>query len=245
MTREEFTAQYEKHSRMTDGQALDLGLRAHPCDCGLDNCKGWQWQMLSDISIKHQPTEKPMGTITVHELKDAPGRFRVAGPNPEKPEELDYACVCEGGHESEEAARECPQALAKLKEIVAKQKKDQPKREVLDIAFVAARAAHAANRAYCQSLGDDSQLSWVETTEDIRVSAIVGVQSIQQHPDVTPAQLHSLWMAHKGADGWVYGEAKDVEAKTHPCMVPFAELPKEQQFKDSLFHAVVTGALGL
>jgi hypothetical protein len=41
------------------------------------------------------------------------------------------------------------------------------------------------------------------------------------------------------ADGWRYGEAKDEGAKTHPCPVPFAELPEDQQRKDALFVAIV------
>ena len=46
-------------------------------------------------------------------------------------------------------------------------------------------------------------------------------------------------MAQKVADGWTHGEVKDVEAKTHPCLVPFSALPVEQQAKDFIFRAVV------
>lgn len=41
------------------------------------------------------------------------------------------------------------------------------------------------------------------------------------------------------ADGWEYGPVKDPEAKEHPCLVPFSDLPREQQAKDFLFRAVV------
>ena len=37
----------------------------------------------------------------------------------------------------------------------------------------------------------------------------------------------------------MYGEEKDPERKVHPCMVPFNELPREQQAKDFIFRAVV------
>jgi hypothetical protein len=43
----------------------------------------------------------------------------------------------------------------------------------------------------------------------------------------------------KKKDGWVYGEVKDAEAKTHPCIVPFEELPEFQKKKDALFCAIV------
>jgi len=52
--------------------------------------------------------------------------------------------------------------------------------------------------------------------------------------------LHESWCDFKRADGWVFGEVKDAGAKTHPCLVPYAELPEEQKIKDHLFSAIVT-----
>jgi len=52
-------------------------------------------------------------------------------------------------------------------------------------------------------------------------------------------------MKQKRDDGWVYGEVKDPERKTHPCMVPYDDLPIEQRAKDTLFGATVRGVLGL
>jgi hypothetical protein len=48
-------------------------------------------------------------------------------------------------------------------------------------------------------------------------------------------------MAHKIAEGWVYGAVKDPEAKTHPCIMPFDDLPPEQRAKDYIFRGVVRG----
>lgn len=103
----------------------------------------------------------------------------------------------------------------------------------------AARAAHEANRAYCAAMGDHSQLPWDEAPTWQRQSAVAGVQAIAADPNMTPEQSHESWMAQKEVDGWVYGEEKDAEAKTHPCMVPYAELPPEQRAKDYIFGAVV------
>ncbi len=41
------------------------------------------------------------------------------------------------------------------------------------------------------------------------------------------------------ADGWVHGEVKDPERKTHPALLPFAELPAERQLQDRLFIAII------
>lgn len=110
---------------------------------------------------------------------------------------------------------------------------------------IAARAAHEANRSFCQYLGDDSQVSWAAAPEQQRATAISHVRLLIQNPAITPAQEHSLWMAAKMHDGWVYGETKDAAAKTHPCIVPFTDLPQQQRFKDFLFQSVVRSVLGM
>ena len=104
-----------------------------------------------------------------------------------------------------------------------------------------AKAAHQVNKAYCESLGDTSQLDWDECPEWQRRSAILGVQLHTDNPEAGPEASHQSWMKEKVEDGWVYGEKKDPNATppTHHCIVPFNELPKEQQAKDFIFRAVV------
>lgn len=102
-----------------------------------------------------------------------------------------------------------------------------------------AQVAHEINRSYCMALGDDSQLPWGEAPEWQKNSAIEGVQFHLDNPGATASASHDLWMDTKISDGWVYGETKDAVAKTHPCLVPFDQLPQEQQAKDFLFMATV------
>ena len=104
-----------------------------------------------------------------------------------------------------------------------------------------AEACHEVNAAYCRFLGDDSQLPWPDAPEWQRTSAINGVNFRLANPDAPDSASHDSWMAEKIADGWVYGEVKDPDKKTHPCILPFDQLPKEQQLKDVLFGAVVRG----
>lgn len=101
-----------------------------------------------------------------------------------------------------------------------------------------ARVAHEVNRAYCQALGDNSQPEWIDAPQWQIDSAALGVK-LHSEKDVGPEASHESWMAQKVAEGWVYGAAKDPVAKTHPCIVPFAELPPAQQAKDFIFRAVV------
>ena len=103
-----------------------------------------------------------------------------------------------------------------------------------------ARVCHEANRALRAALGDDSQPSWA-TAPDWQVdSVIAGVLAVLGNLAMTPEQLHAEWAARKRAEGWTWGEVKDAEAKTHPCLVEnYADLPPEQRAKDYLFGAIV------
>lgn len=101
-----------------------------------------------------------------------------------------------------------------------------------------ARVCHEVNKAYCEALGDTSQLTWEDAPEWQRSSARMGVD-LHCMGNFGPEASHVSWMSNKVSEGWVYGEVKDAVAKTHPCIKPFSELPKEQQAKDFIFRAVV------
>lgn len=105
--------------------------------------------------------------------------------------------------------------------------------------------AHEANRAYCQRIGDHSHNEWNWAPIEQRESCIEGVRKIVTGEITKPDDSHESWRAHKAADGWKYGEAKDPTNKKHPCMLPFSELPAEHQLKDQLFFNVVTALLPL
>ena len=101
-----------------------------------------------------------------------------------------------------------------------------------------ARVCHEANRAYCEAIGDMSQPAWEDAPEWQRSSARMGVD-LHIMGNFGPEASHISWMKQKDADGWVYGPIKNADAKTHPCMVPFADLPAAQQAKDYIFRAIV------
>lgn len=100
-----------------------------------------------------------------------------------------------------------------------------------------ARICHEVNRGLCEALGDDSQLRWENAMDWQQMSAISGVYHVKAGFSA-PYMSHGAWMQEKLDSGWVYGEAKDEDAKTHPCLVSFENLPIEQQLKDHLFVTV-------
>lgn len=102
-----------------------------------------------------------------------------------------------------------------------------------------AMLCHSINAAYCQSLGDESQLAWEDTPDSHQQSLIAGVEMHLANPQATPEQSHESWYKQKEAEGWIYGEVKDLEKKEHPCFLPYDELPLEQKAKDYLFRATV------
>ena len=95
------------------------------------------------------------------------------------------------------------------------------------------------NRALCVAFGDLSQKPWEEAEQWQKDSAMKGVSFAIRNPDAPVSAQHDAWSADKVADGWIYGPVKDATAKTHPCLVPFDDLPPEQKAKDHLFKAVV------
>lgn len=102
-----------------------------------------------------------------------------------------------------------------------------------------ARICHEANRAYCITLGDNSQLTWDDAPEWQRTSALNGVKFHISNPDAKASHSHECWLKEKRANGWKFGPVKDSIKKEHPCIVPFSELPQEQRIKDYLFKSIV------
>jgi hypothetical protein len=108
-----------------------------------------------------------------------------------------------------------------------------------DTITIIAMVTHEANRAWCLANGDTSQTTWAHAPEWQRESAIDGVIFHLANPDADASASHDNWMKEKVDNGWVYGEVKDADKKTHPCIVPFEELPSHQQAKDRMFKAIV------
>ncbi|MER2007439.1 MAG: RyR domain-containing protein [Psychrobacillus sp.] len=100
-----------------------------------------------------------------------------------------------------------------------------------------AKLCHEVNRAYCISIGDNSQPPWNEAPIWQKESAYNGVM-FHLNNDVTPEQSHENWLEQKKLEGWTWGPVKDPEKKEHPCFIEYDKLPTEQKTKDYLFKAI-------
>lgn len=45
-------------------------------------------------------------------------------------------------------------------------------------------------------------------------------------------QVHDVWSAGRIAEGWIYGEERNDNNKTHPCLVPYSDLPESEREYD-------------
>lgn len=105
-----------------------------------------------------------------------------------------------------------------------------------------AKVCHEANRAYCETLGDNSQPSWESAPEWQKDSARNGVKfHFAQHAtgiEPSASASHDKWLEQKRAEGWKFGPVKDPAKKEHPCFLEYTELPLYQRRKDYIFAAI-------
>lgn len=114
-----------------------------------------------------------------------------------------------------------------------------------DMLWLIAKLCHELNKAFCaQVCGDYSHKHWDEAPEAQRKSCYEGVMVVYENPDIDPKGLHDAWMTHKVAEGWVHGNMKSEEAKTHPNLIPWHQLHVHEQMKDILFLTTCNVMLG-
>ena len=44
--------------------------------------------------------------------------------------------------------------------------------------------------------------------------------------------VHEVWAQNRLDEGWVYGEQRNDTLKTHPCLIPYEELPEVEKEYD-------------
>jgi len=108
-----------------------------------------------------------------------------------------------------------------------------------------ARICYETNKVFCDMIGDFSQKPWDQAKQWQRDSVIEGVKYFLTHTDASDGAQHNAWVEYKIAEGWKYGLKKDANKKEHPCLVPFKDLPVEQQTKDALFTSICRACLPL
>ena len=55
---------------------------------------------------------------------------------------------------------------------------------------------------------------------------------LEQLVEQMSKNVHEVWAETRIRQGWTYGEQRNDELKTHPCLVPYEELPEEERDYD-------------
>lgn len=70
------------------------------------------------------------------------------------------------------------------------------------------------------------------TPKPIDTSNVVLPQELQDLMEKIAENVHNVWAAGRLAEGWVYGEVKDVGKKTTPLLLPYSDLPESEKEYD-------------
>lgn len=108
-----------------------------------------------------------------------------------------------------------------------------------DMVYAIAKVCHEANRAFRSVMGQSEGPDWGQCSDEQRHTTMAGVEYLLSTPIASPADLHHNWVEDMTAKGWTHGSVKDVDKKTHPCLLPYHELPPYERYKDKMFAAIV------
>lgn len=94
-------------------------------------------------------------------------------------------------------------------------------------------------RAWQKANGQTPAPPWSRAPKWMKEASAASATWRIANPNAPASAQHDQWMAQKKADGWKHGKTKDGKKKTHPLMVPYAQLPDVERRKDALVNAVV------
>lgn len=66
----------------------------------------------------------------------------------------------------------------------------------------------------------------------IDTTDVVIPEQLNELVEVLAKDVHDTWAAGRIAEGWTYGPQRDDTHRTHPCLVPYEELPESEKEYD-------------
>ena len=70
------------------------------------------------------------------------------------------------------------------------------------------------------------------TPQPIDTTGVVLPKELEQLVEEMSKNVHDVWAETRIQQGWTYGEQRNDELKTHPCLVPYEELPDSEEEYD-------------
>ncbi len=68
-----------------------------------------------------------------------------------------------------------------------------------------------------------------EKTNDITLD-----KSLNELMEKMAKNTHENWAKQRISQGWTYGEKRDDKTKTHPCLIPYEDLPEQEKEYDRI-----------
>ena len=68
--------------------------------------------------------------------------------------------------------------------------------------------------------------------QPIDTSDVVLPEEMSELVEEMAKNVHEVWAETRIKQGWTYGAERNDERKTHPCLVPYEELPEEEKTYD-------------
>lgn len=68
--------------------------------------------------------------------------------------------------------------------------------------------------------------------QPIDTSDVVLPKEMSELVEEMAKNVHEVWAESRIKQGWTYGAERNDERKTHPCLVPYEELPEEEKTYD-------------
>jgi len=68
--------------------------------------------------------------------------------------------------------------------------------------------------------------------QPIDTSDVILPKELQALVEQIAENVHETWAQKRLEQGWTYGEQRDEEKKTHPCLVPYDQLSEEEKDYD-------------
>jgi len=105
------------------------------------------------------------------------------------------------------------------------------------------RLNHALRREVARIFGDGTvPPDWDDAPEWMHAESARSARKLLENPGMMAEEEHDRWMRQKIADGWTQGPVRDDEAKIHPSLLPFDQLPPGERLKD-LLRVSLAGSL--
>ena len=84
------------------------------------------------------------------------------------------------------------------------------------------------------------------TPKPISTSGVNLDQDLERLVERLAANAHEVWARGRLRDGWRYGPKRNDARRTHPCLVPYDELPESEKTYDRrLVNGTLKAALAL